>query len=175
MFNKIKLYILKTYLLNVVVELERYSVTQKRWRTNADITSVLCRLLLANKPLVLNINTNSLLAKTVVSPYISLSDLERYVNDFLTQSKPFIKGETSNRPKIVTDVGDSIRNIDYLTFVEYTSGGFINVLDRIETISSQVKDALKEANVARRSYLESMLVPIFSVLIGLVEEMYGVL
>ena len=175
MFKKIKHYILKNYLLSVVKELETYGTERKLWRTNANICLVLTNLLLANKSLVEDIRVDEFVGGTVVSSYINLTELETYVNDFLTQSQPFINGESSNRPKIVTSVGESNRAIEFLNFVEYHETGLIDALVRIKVLSERVKSSLKNANDARRGYLEDMLVPIFSILIGLVEQIYGAL
>ena len=116
MFKRVKNYILKNYLLNVVTELEAFGTERKLWRTNADICLVLTQLLLANESLIENIRVNEFATQTVISPYINLSELETYVNDFLTQSQPFINGESSNRPKIVTSVGESNREIEFINF-----------------------------------------------------------
>ena len=175
MFKRVKNYILKNYLLNVVTELEAFGTERKLWRTNADICLVLTQLLLANESLIENIRVNEFATQTVISPYVNLSELETYVNDFLTQSQPFINGESSNRPKIVTSVGESNREIEFINFIEFHETDLFNALVRIKVLSERVKSNLKNANDARRGYLEDMLVPIFSILIGLVEQVYGAL
>lgn len=176
MFDKIKRKILKTYLLARLEELEQFSLANKCWKANADVAIVLSDLLLANTSLIENLDGHSILqGKIVDSPYINLSELELYVSDFLKQSRPFILGETSSRPKVISEAGSTQRSVDMVKFIEFHNGGFIGALERIKVLSLSVKDTMNKANSARGSYLEDMMSPIFHVLLGLIEEIYEVL
>lgn len=175
MRNKIAYY----YLFQAARKIEMFSLENKLWRINANLTEVHAELLIQNIFLLKEKSVFSDLSKLrISSKFLNLADLEIYKNDVITQTQSFVEGKTTARPNINDGKLARLpyRDVSVFSFLEIRDeNDLIVALKRIRSICHQIDGHCKNAKSSRRSILENVCRDLFSPLITILQEFFEVL
>lgn len=167
---------IRDYLLNVIKDIEKFSIENSVWSKRPDIIIILTKLLLNSEKIIFDGSvTNSLETLTMFSDFYTLDDLEKYCDSFITQTKPFSQGEINSKPKIIFSL-DEDEEVKILNFLNVTNDEKLVIsLKRINALSCKLNEYLLTAPLARRDILLSILAPRITPLFSVIETIYGVL
>lgn len=177
--KRIRNYFRKRYLFEAIQKVEEFSIENKEWRENADVTELHVDLLIENKELLDDpVIFEKLAELRFTSKFNNLKEVETYVSAFIDQSLPFVQGKVNGKPKI--DNGklerDPLRNVTVSYFLEASDGrGLFATLTRIKNICVMVKTHCSKVNISRQKILESICKDIFSPLLTILQEILEVL